>query len=190
MKKELPFNGTKVYVGTRLKEVQEKLFELGYEWSGGEKFVIDTDAQFLYIGRAPIPSRKNIITYGCDYDYFKNDDKREVTADEILNYKHTQSIMFSGPITVPIEYAITFTIEQKKNGPKKKLPLPEFQPFDKVLVRVYDYEWQADIFRYSREKGEMWPYVCMSSDWNVCIPYNDMTKHLIGTMDESPYEEQ
>ena len=55
----------------------------------------------------------------------------------------------------------------------------EFKPFDKVLVRAYEANnWSCNYFSHM-SKG---CYVCLGGIvWNYCIPYNDETKHLIGT---------
>lgn len=62
----------------------------------------------------------------------------------------------------------------------------EFKPFDKVLVRNnddYDDEiWKADIFSHY-DADNVYPYACVGDYWKECIPYNDSTKHLLGTTD-------
>jgi len=60
----------------------------------------------------------------------------------------------------------------------------EFEPFQKVLVRDEEGdEWRADFFShiyiYNNEKN----YVCVGHVWEICIPYNDETAHLLGTTD-------
>lgn len=57
------------------------------------------------------------------------------------------------------------------------------QPFDKVLVRTeLKGVWNIDLFGY--KKG---PFaVCLDTAINDCIPYNEETKHLIGTSDDCP----
>ena len=62
-----------------------------------------------------------------------------------------------------------------------------FEPFDKVLVRDYCEDvWRADIF------DSIYPGVrkdsmrCIGRNWYQCIPYNDDTKHLVGTADDAP----
>jgi hypothetical protein len=56
--------------------------------------------------------------------------------------------------------------------------LCNFKPFDPVLVRdMTSDDWRCNYF--SHIDGEN--YICMGSSWNYCIPYNDETKHLIGT---------
>ena len=55
----------------------------------------------------------------------------------------------------------------------------EFKPFDKVLVRDnVTQEWSADFYSHTDANGN---HQCVSSNWNECIPYNEQTKHLIGT---------
>lgn len=58
----------------------------------------------------------------------------------------------------------------------------EFKPFDRVLVRDgNDGCWHADIFSHkNKDRGR---YYCTGYEWRQCIPYNDQTKHLLGTTD-------
>ena len=58
--------------------------------------------------------------------------------------------------------------------------------FDRVLVRDYsNMEWSCDILSHIKQEDQF-PYVGISSGWKCCIPYNDDTKHLVGTTDEAP----
>lgn len=59
------------------------------------------------------------------------------------------------------------------------------KPFDKVLVRHTGGAWDCDFFSYIR-KNLHCPYVAIGSCFNFCIPYNDETRHLVGTTDEAP----
>lgn len=60
----------------------------------------------------------------------------------------------------------------------------EFKPFDKVLVRdSNDHEWKAGIFSHYSE-GVNYPFICIGCGYGYCIPYNEETKHLLGTADE------
>lgn len=57
----------------------------------------------------------------------------------------------------------------------------KFEPFDKVLVRDGDDEmWTCDLFVCIDGDAT---YVCFRTYWKQCIPYNDDTKHLLGTYD-------
>ena len=59
------------------------------------------------------------------------------------------------------------------------------QPFDKVLTRCDDSEkWGIDLFGYfdNLYKG----VCCLDAYLQMCIPYNDETKHLVGTKKDCP----
>ena len=59
------------------------------------------------------------------------------------------------------------------------------KPFDKVLVFTNG-EWTCDFFSHTLS-GDIFNKRCMGiGDVNVVIPYNDETKHLVGTTDEAP----
>lgn len=60
----------------------------------------------------------------------------------------------------------------------------EFKAFDKVLVRdSNDRKWNAGFFSHYSE-GLNYPFICVGGGYGQCIPYNDQTKHLLGTTDE------
>lgn len=60
------------------------------------------------------------------------------------------------------------------------------QPFDKVIAKdlIY-YTWRCDLFSDIIESS-IFPYRCVTASYQCCIPYNDDTKHLLGTKDEAP----
>lgn len=60
-----------------------------------------------------------------------------------------------------------------------------FKPFDKVLVRDDDSVWKIEFFERENVDSESYPYTCMNCDYAECIPYNEETKHLLGT--NKPY---
>ena len=60
------------------------------------------------------------------------------------------------------------------------------QPFDRVLVRNFKiYKWKCEHFSYFNERND-YSYICSSGSYAYCVPYNDETKHLLGTEDEAP----
>ena len=73
-------SGTKVYVEGKSKEIQEKLFSLGYDW-------IDKRKQVQYEGKPFLFIRKDsLISYSEDVVYFKKEStERELSADKILS---------------------------------------------------------------------------------------------------------
>ena len=65
----------------------------------------------------------------------------------------------------------------------EKFDVNTLQPFDRILVRFSgNLNWQIGLFGYKYEK-------LIYSNGTVyyqCIPYNEETKHLIGTTDDCP----
>lgn len=72
--------------------------------------------------------------------------------------------------------------KQIEDLPKKY----EFKPFQKVLAKFdEDCEWMPDFFYYYDKSDSEMPYVCIANGRAIeCIPYNEETKHLLGTADE------
>ena len=72
-------------------------------------------------------------------------------------------------------------------GIEKKPETPiNLQPFDRVLVRDFcSDEWRAEFFSHI-DDNQCLPYTCVGCVWKQCIPYNDETKHLLGTKQEPP----
>ena len=59
--------------------------------------------------------------------------------------------------------------------------------FDKVLARVYNGFWFADFVSVPGD-DELCDIPCLvgSSNFNEVVPYNEETKHLLGTADDAP----
>ena len=69
---------------------------------------------------------------------------------------------------------------------KEKFDPNILQPFDRVLVRNFKvYKWKCEHFSYFNERND-YSYICSSGSYAYCVPYNDETKHLLGTEDEAP----
>ena len=70
---------------------------------------------------------------------------------------------------------------------KEKFDPNTLKPFDKVLVKLSnDDVWIADFFSYYDKLEKYMKYVCVTHLAVFCIPYNDDTKHLLGTNKEAP----
>ena len=82
---------------------------------------------------------------------------------------------------------------------KKKFNPKTLNPFDKILVRNSCIEnWYAAFFSHiaydlseydlddCEEKLDFIICTTGSADFSYCIPFNDETKHLVGTTDEAP----
>lgn len=74
----------------------------------------------------------------------------------------------------------------KQNVKNEKFNPNKLKPFDKVLVRDIDSEiWKCSFFS-SIVQRSTYKYRCIDDCWACCIPYNDGTKHLVGTKEEAP----
>lgn len=71
-----------------------------------------------------------------------------------------------------------------KFQPKKpKFDPKTLKPFDKVLVKDHDTtKWKIEFFSHI-DDGNL---RCLITSWKLVIPYNDDTKHLVGTSDKAP----
>ena len=152
---------TKVYVAGKSKEIQKKLFTLGYEWNEGGTNVVFTECPFLYI------NNKHHISYGCDMHVFIEHKHREITAEEIISLELTEPSL------------------EEKFDPKV------LQPFDKVLVFNIAGFWSCDYFSNVVDEDYMedyvqLPYMCVGDNVERVIPFNEETKHLVGTNKEAP----
>ena len=74
----------------------------------------------------------------------------------------------------------------------KKLVPNRFDPktlnaFNKVLVRDEKYlAWRCGFFSHKSYDNTSFPYLTVGRSYSYCIPYNDDTKHLVGTRKEAP----
>ena len=70
---------------------------------------------------------------------------------------------------------------------KPKFDPKTLKPYDKVLARDGDLgNWKNVFFSYIIERETCYPYLCLYDHYKYCIPYNDDTKHLVGTAEEAP----
>ena len=74
-----------------------------------------------------------------------------------------------------------FKPKQSKFDPKS------LQPFNKVLARdASSQHWRCELFSHIIKGCPICPYLCVGTVYRYCIPYNDDTKHLVGTAEEAP----
>ena len=85
---------------------------------------------------------------------------------------------------------VLFPSKEQRDWSKFKTKKPKFdpktlQPFDKVLARdTVKGQWRCTF--YSHERKDIYKYVTTDYTYKYCIPYNDDTKHIVGTFDEAP----
>jgi hypothetical protein len=137
------------YSEEETKEVQEKLFEIGYYWRDSKKV---KPKEFLLL-----TGDNEIYTCNNNFYYWINKEEyEEISASEIISIKI------------------------------KKFDPSTLQSFDKVLVRSNKNDiWRCSLFSHIQD-SEGFCYQCVSYGWRFCIPYNEETKHLLGTKEEEP----
>ena len=72
---------------------------------------------------------------------------------------------------------------------KEKFDPKTLKPFDKVLSKYDGGCWSANLFSHIEEDNEYYSnfsFACNGALVRFCIPYNDETKHLVGTTAEAP----
>lgn len=70
---------------------------------------------------------------------------------------------------------------------KEKFDPKTLKPFDKVLGRDSCTDiWRCTFYSHTREDESILKYITIDSSYKYCIPYNDDTKHLVGTRKEAP----
>lgn len=59
-------------------------------------------------------------------------------------------------------------------------------PFNRVLVRdAIEQNWVCSTFLHITGRDEF-SFSCVGGCYRICIPYNEHTKHLVGTNDDAP----
>lgn len=60
-----------------------------------------------------------------------------------------------------------------------------FRPVDLVLIKINDIWTFSVLEKYVKEDVKS-PFHCITGNASICIPYNDETKHLVGTTEDCP----
>ena len=70
---------------------------------------------------------------------------------------------------------------------KERFDPKTLKPFDRVLVRDRSkYNWMCSFFSCIQIGKKHCKYWTVSACFEYCIPYNDDTKHLVGTNEDAP----
>ena len=73
------------------------------------------------------------------------------------------------------------------NNNKDRFDPNTLNPFDKVLVRdSYNDTWCCGFFSHIAIFDDVYRYCTEMKLYEKCIPYNNDTKHLVGTSEEAP----
>ena len=69
---------------------------------------------------------------------------------------------------------------------EEKFDPKTLKPFDRVLVRNYKTtKWRCEHFSHF-DGGNYNPCIASCCSYTFCVPYNEETKHLVGTTEEAP----
>ena len=130
-----------------------------------------------------------------------------VSLKEIVSDREYPIIMSQGIKTIPItkegKYILYYDgectlfpdkdqrdwskFERFWDKPKvEKFDPNTLQPFDKVLAKDgFPSKWTCSFFSHM-DNDVSFPVYCSGGYFKVCIPYNEETKHLVGTSDDCP----
>ena len=146
------------------------------------------DVEFIEIYRKPVlRTRENEwlgqVIHDCDHPV------RFWTTDGIEHCVSSRGEMIKGlgectlfPSRENRDWS-KFTAHWYKN---KRFDPKTLKPFEKVLVRNFKtIKWRCEHFSHF-DGGNYNPCIASCCSYTFCIPYNDETKHLLGTTDEAP----
>lgn len=130
---------TKVYVKDKSREIQEKLFSLGFRWNCSEcRVILNTDKPFLFIYEC---DSKLFITYSQNVEWFHNHTSKEITAEDILN------ITIDEPKYRPFKDAKECWQEMLKHKPFGWIKQKDMQYYVSITAIDNKYEF-AKTFKY------------------------------------------
>lgn len=120
------------------------------------------------------------ILSGCDLS-IKTISK---TYDLMLFCKNGQYLMGGECVLFPSKGQRDWSKFQPK---KSKFDPKTLMPFDRVLqFDTLNAIWTCDFYSHKINEDVPYPYECVGAVSNRVIPYNEETKHLVGTNKEAP----
>ena len=125
-----------------------------------------------------------------EVEFYKIDDNEDYSIGITYNGSNQVWLTSDGRFLKTFDGECTlFPSKCQRDWSKFKVKQPKFdpktlKPFDKVLVRfTEEYKWGCALYSHRTADGT---YVTTYSICPHCIPYNDETKHLVGTTDDAP----
>ena len=126
----------------------------------------------------------NTINKGCLYPIC-------IYADEYSDY--TNLTKDGRYLNIPNSECIIFPSKEQRDWSKftapwykkEKFDPKTLKPFDRVLIK--DVIWSVGLFSHYNKNACYYSCECVGGTiTKYCIPYNDETKHLVGTSEEAP----
>ena len=134
---------------------------------------------------------QNVASFSCDYP---------ITAKAYNKNKNSmKNACFTKDGTYMLDYdgeCVLFPSKDQRDWSKferfwdkpkaERFDPKTLQPFDKVLAKDgFSSKWTCSFFSHM-DNDVSFPVYCSGGYFKVCIPYNEETKHLVGTPDDCP----
>ena len=134
------------------------------------------------------------MVYGeVEFDHIANSSKYPIVL-RLKDREWYESLTSEGKLDIEHDgECLLFPSKEQRDWSKFKPKKNRFDPktlmaFDKVLARdTENTNWRGTLFsHYNKSDGVSYPCVTVGEVFSVCIPYNEDTKHLVGTDSEAP----
>ena len=134
---------------------------------------------------------QNVASFSCDYP---------ITAKAYNKNKNSmKNACFTKDGTYMLDYdgeCVLFPSKEQRDWSKferfwdkpkaERFDPKTLQPFDKVLAKDgFSSKWTCSFFSHM-DNDVSFPVYCSGGYFKVCIPFNEETKHLVGTSDDCP----
>ena len=134
---------------------------------------------------------QNVASFSCDYP---------ITAKAYNKNKNSmKNACFTKDGTYMLAYdgeCVLFPSKEQRDWSKferfwdkpkaERFDPKTLQPFDKVLAKDgFTSKWTCSFFSHM-DNDVSFPIYCSGGYFKVCIPYNEETKHLVGTSNDCP----
>lgn len=135
----------------------------------------------------------HVDNYKDDNDYpiitYKNGRAQSFTKDGRLHhYYDGECILFPQKDQRDWNKFTAPWYNEDKKDVKDRFDPKTLNHYDKIIVRdifTNSSRWVCSLFSHYDERSS-YPCRCVGAPFSVCIPYNDDTKHLVGTTEEAP----
>ena len=105
---------------------------------------------------------------------------RQSFADRTTMLKHLTRMVLNLNVTDVDRYIDDYLKYQAEDS-----DVTELKPFQRVLTRdSYTDLWHINIYEYHSPSGT--GFRCIRNTWLQCVPYNEETRHLLGTRKAAP----
>ena len=124
----------------------------------------------------------------CEFDGFRFSDVCVISNNDCFFFYQDATLHLDN---IRSREPMLFPSREERDWSKFKVKKPKFdpttlKPFDKVLAFNSVDGWNCDIFSHIERENQIAIALVGMGFSREVIPYNDETKHLVGTNDEAP----